>query len=47
MDKELLFLIAKLDLAHSIARYVTDKESCEWHNFRFARNYVSLKCVKR
>ena len=42
-----MFLIAKRDIANSIARNVTHKESCEWHNFRVARNYASLKCVKR
>ena len=34
MDKELFYLIAKRDIAHGIARSVTDKKSCEWHNFR-------------
>ena len=33
IDKELLSLIAKRDIAHGLARNVIDKESCEWHNF--------------
>ena len=40
MDNELLYL---RDIAHGIARGVTDKESCEWHNFRVARNLCKSK----
>ena len=29
MDKELLYLIAKRDIAHGLARNVVDKESCD------------------
>ena len=43
MDKELLYLIAKRDIAHGLARNVIDKESCEWHNFRVARNLCKSK----
>ena len=43
MDKELLYLIAKRDIAHGLARNVVDKKSCEWHNFRVARNLCKSK----
>ena len=33
MDKELLFLIAKRDIAHSIARNAIDKETCKFWDF--------------
>ena len=46
MDKELLFFIVKRDIAHSCARSVTDKESCEWHYFRIARNLCKSKKIK-
>ena len=43
LDKELLYLITKCDIAHGLARNDVDKQSCEWQNFRSARNLCKSK----
>ena len=43
MDKELLYLIAKRDIAHDLARSVPDKDGDEWHNLRVSRNLCKSK----
>ena len=47
MDKEFIFLNAKRDIAHRLARIFPDNDMVEWHNFSVSRNILKSNMRKR